>query len=575
VNTKNSNESVIWHRLAACGTMLALCALCAASPAFAGIAYDAGPLDFASSGQSMWGPGSSFESTNSVFLGTQWTNRSATLGGFIGTTTPPVIGPTNPFWYAWKTCVSTINLFCGSEPNPENGQILPGTDTRTGAQATLTTSGKFGLDFGYTINSGTVDASVGFGAQATLPQTSVAQQTYFSLDTSSALSNGNIKTQSPEIGASMSAIAQLSGSVSGQACIVGQCAHGSFDLPTMNVDQPILSLDPGGLNILPGIIPPENPGDPSRPLATVPLATQGLDLEGALSATGELGFELTGPPDGSTTILDTLPEGVPALTEPVASLGFNIPNIATSADLSGGKIASSGSDSLLSANIDLTGIGGLLDDVPTEIGADLIKTSAIDVSLGFTGLDVQAGPQLSVGQNFNLNPTLMVNLAFSNPVMIAGESGPQTSWEGRWADLPEIALQETTTFTPTFWIDGELSSETSLDLGLAGTYNLLQLSGHATIDGYDAIDLTTVSLNQLLGLGDTLFSTPTIDFPVFNKTFALGGFGMVAGAPFTIDVTPSSAVAEPGTLDLFAAGAGLLLLGFRRRGRGQRGGSAS
>jgi hypothetical protein len=571
MNNKKASPVVCIRRLAAGGGVLLLIAFGSASPAWAAVAYDTGALNFATTNQSMWGPGSGFQDSQSVFVGTQWSNKTANLGGFIGGQTQPVTGPTNLGWYTWETCVNTINFLCGSEPDPKIGVIIPGTDTRTGATVDLTTSGKFGLNFGYTINSGTVAANVGFGAGASLPQTDVAKQQYFSLNTTSSLNSGQVSSQSPEISASLSAVAQFSGSVSAKGCLVGQCASGTANLPTMNVNQQLLSLDPNGLSVLPGVLPPENPGGPTRPLATVPLGSQGLGLEGAAAATGEVGFKLTGPPNGSTTLVDTVPQGIPALTEPLASVDFNVPNIATSGQLGNGSIASSGTDSLLTANVDLTGMGAIFAGFPTQIGVDLFKSSAVQVSMGLTGLDVQAGPQLSVGQNFNLTPTLMVNLAFSSPVMIAGESGLQSSWQGAWADLPQIALLQNTTFMPTFWVDGQINNVTSLDLGLQGIYNLLQLTANVSIGGYDAIDLTSVSLNQLLGLGDTLFSTPTINFPVFNNTYDLSGFNSIDGTPFTIDV--AGTVSEPGTLGLFAASVGLMLFGgpiLRRRQRRRR-----
>lgn len=50
-------------------------------PAFAIPTYSTGPLSFSTTGQSMWGTGSSFQAQNSVFVGAQWTNKSGGIGG--------------------------------------------------------------------------------------------------------------------------------------------------------------------------------------------------------------------------------------------------------------------------------------------------------------------------------------------------------------------------------------------------------------------------------------------------------------------------------------------------------------
>ncbi|MCG6967772.1 MAG: hypothetical protein LJE59_14830 [Chromatiaceae bacterium] len=73
---------------------------------------------------------------------------------------------TNPAWWAWKLCKDTVNVFCGSQPSKWQQAVT--IDTRTGAKADLTTSGKFGLVFGYTIDSGSVDAAAEFNATALL-----------------------------------------------------------------------------------------------------------------------------------------------------------------------------------------------------------------------------------------------------------------------------------------------------------------------------------------------------------------------------------------------------------------------
>jgi len=507
----------------------------------------------------MWGTGSSFQAQNSVFVGTQWTNKSGGVGGIVGSVTDKTVY-TNPAWWAWKACKDTINFLCGSQPSKGAKKVI--VDTRTGARVDLTTSGKFGLDFGYTVDSGSVGANVQFSANAALPQNTPKKLQYFNLKPSSSLDAGSINSRSPNAQAYMNAIAQLSGSVTAQACLITQgCTpKGSTSLPGVKIDQPILSIDPNSLKVVPGLLPPASPGGPRQALAETKLANQTLTLEGALSATGEPGFKLT---TSQFTIATNEPPA-PAITTDLANLTFQLPVVNTNGGLNNGVISSSGSNDFLDANVDLGGVATMGGFPPTQIGLDLIDAGGFKVSAKFYALDVLAGPSLGLTQNFELKPTLMVHIDFSRPVKIAGESGLQTYWEGAWSKLPDIALLGATTFTPTYWIDAGLTNNTGLDLNLIGTMDLLKFNFTASAGGVNILSTNPVSLNSLLGLNNQLFSTPSLNFPVWNNTFQLGGFNTIAGTPFTIGVT--SAVPEPGTFFLLIAGLGCVIL-LRSRGR--------
>lgn len=467
---------------------------------------------------------------------------------------------TNPAWWAWKACKNTIDFLCGSEPSKGTQHVI--VDTRTGARVDLTTSGKFGLGFGYTVDSGSVDANVQFSADAALPQNNPQKLQYFNLNPTSSLDAGSINSQSPNAEAYMNAIAQLSGSVTAQACLITQgCTpKATVGLPGVNKDQPLLSIDANSLKVVPGLLPPATPGGPRQALAETRLANQTLTLEGALSATAEPGFKLT---TSQFTIASTEPP-VPAVTADLANLSFQLPVVNTAGGLNGGVISSSGRNDFLNANVDLGGVATMGGFPPTQIGLDLIDAGGFKVSAKLYALDVLAGPTLGLTQNFDLKPTLMAHIDFSRPVMIAGESGLQTSWQGAWSDLPDIALLGATTFTPTYWIDAMLTNNTGIDLSLIGTMDLLKFNFTASAGGVNIISTNPISLNSLLGLNNQLFSTPALNFPVWDNSFQLGGFNTIAGIPFTIGV--ASAVPEPGTFFLLIAGLGYVIL-LRSRGR--------
>lgn len=469
MSTKKAALHAPRHWPAARNTLLMLGMLgaaVAAGPAFATSIYDAGPLNFATQNQSMWGSDNAFVKSGSKFIGTPF-GGGKTFGGF----------------------------FLG-----------------TGAEVGYLAGGQLGLNFGYTVDSGSVDANVGFGATAQVPH-AVQQQQFFNLATSSALNSGTISTQSPDATANMSLVADFSGLLFAKGCFLGDCSSSSTPLPSININQKLLALTPNELEILPDVIP--NGADDGS-VAHVPLGSE------------EVPIQWEGSEIGSVTT--------------------NVPNVVTQGGLNGSSISSSGSDPLLTATIDVPDLSSIVG-IPTNLDVDLGP-----LHLGLAPVDLNIGPQLSLGQDFDLDPTLMVDLAFSRPVEIAGEAGLQSSWQGPWADLPSLALFGTTTFSPTFWLDAPLTNSTDLDLGLIGTYDFLKFELKL-----GDIDISE-SLSQLLGLDGKLFSTPTLDFPIWDNTFQLGGFDPIAAAPFTIYTGSATAVPEPPDLPLFLLGLGALPL---------------
>lgn len=158
---------------------------------------------------------------------------------------------TNPAWWAWKACKETVNFLCGSQPSKVKVSTV--VDTRTGARVDLTTSGKFGLECGYEIYSGSVTASTEYTAKVVLPSRNPGAYNYFNLNPDSQLVVGTITSQSPTIGAYMNAVAQFSGTASARACLIlaGCTPTGTINLPSVNTTLPILSADPNNLNVLP------------------------------------------------------------------------------------------------------------------------------------------------------------------------------------------------------------------------------------------------------------------------------------------------------------------------------------
>ena len=524
----------------------------------AGAIYDAGSLEFGTTEQSMWGTGAATVLKNSVFVGTQWTDESGGVGGIIGEKSTVTIN-TNPVWWAWKACKETVDFLCGSQPS--KGQIKETIDTRTGARVDLTTSGKFGLEFGYEINSGSVDASAAFSATAVVPGR-VDQKQFVDLQTVSLLNEGEISTQSPWISAYMDGIAEFSGTIEGQACLIltGCTPKGKLNLPGVDTRLKIASIDPNSLKILPEALPVADPNDPNVPFAEVKLLNQTLTLEGALSAAVPPvpGFKLS---TSQFTIASSVPP-TPALTTELASLEFQVPEIQTTGGLENGQITSGGRDDVLKPKIDLDGVAAMGGFPPLGFGVDLIDAGGFKVSAQLDALDIDAGPDIGITQDFVLDPMLMVMLDFSHPVLIDGLLGEHTTWSGAWEALPEIAFLSTTTVNPTFWLDAMLTNTIGIDLGLSGTIDLLKFSFTASAGSVNILSTNPISLNSLLGLGNELFATEKLKLPIYSTPFMLGGFTPIVAGAFTV------LVPAPGTLAILAIG--LAAAGGAHRRRAQR-----
>jgi len=545
--------------------ILSISVLCLlAGGAYADTIYNAGPLEFVTNDQSMWSEGAAFQLNGSTgdALITGWGPTTSTFGGIIGSKSTTTIN-TNPLWWAWKACKETIDFLCGGQPSKGAEQLV--LDTRTGAKVDLTTSGAFGFELGYTVDGGSVNATADFSAEAIIPDArDVKIDQFFNLNPTATLDDGSLSSQSPTAKAFINAIAKLEASVSAQACVIlAGCVQDSANLVNINETLELVSIDPNAIEILPNLLPDAN-GDINQPLASVALFNQKLTLEGALSAAipPVPGFKLT---TSQFTIINTTPP-TPTLTVELASLEVFVPDIVTTGGKDGDLIKSSGRDDFLQIKADLDGIAAMAGVLPPlGIGIDLIDigSGATNLKIGaqLDLLDIDAGPDFGITQNFELKPTLMVQLAFDNAVMIEGKAGPQTSWMGAWEDLPNMSVeQRVTTITPKFWLDAQLINSIGLDIGLSGTLDLFKFSFGASLGPISLLSTPDISLNSILGLGNELFATDKLDFNIWNKEFALGGFNMITAAPLVIRRVP-----EPGTLALLLIGFGALVL--RRRGK--------
>lgn len=120
-------------------------------------------------------------------------------------------------------------------------------------------------------------------------------------------------------------------------------------------------------------------------------------------------------------------------------------------------------------------------------------------------MDVGLGPTIELMPNFELTPTLMVDLLFDQPVTINGQEVME--FTGLWDSLPDIALTgDEANITPEFCIDAILSNDTLL--GLDGVFTIDALTASFSIGCCGvSIDVGTIGIGHIFEERGNLFDT--------------------------------------------------------------------
>ncbi|MGI1663289.1 VPLPA-CTERM sorting domain-containing protein [Palleronia sp. KMU-117] len=515
--------------------------------------YNAAALEFETGErQSAWGAGAASRIADVIPVGPAW-NVSDQVGDIVGSVSRGSVP--NPRRLAYNACrliPAIVRPDCGSRPPATLPVVL---DTRTGAEGTVASSGRVGLDIGYALDAGSVAARLEFDAGADLaPGTIVRQGEAFRLQTTSVFADGEMDSQSPTAEASIDVVMQANLSVSGQACLaLAGCVSDTVTLLDIDEVRELISVDPVAVRYLDGFLP-------DFVELTTPLLDYSVSLEADL-VTKKLEVSQQNNVTGQTQEITPV-DGGPVesgINIELANINVQAPLLAQSTTKEAGEnhLALSGQADFVSLRADLDGLLTYANALP-PLGARVDILDAVSGSIDL--IDAEFGPSIDVFQEFKVTPKLMVDLAFDRAVEIDGVL--RNSFFGEWGDLPEFTLFGDTLFTPTFSVLAMMKSTTGLQFGL--DFDVDVLKAQLSV-GYGGISFFNAALGPLAEF-DLPFDPAWARIAIFDDTFALGGFNTVAGESFMISATP---VPLPAGVWLMLAGLGSLGL-LRRYSAGGR-----
>ncbi|MGY6274132.1 VPLPA-CTERM sorting domain-containing protein [Methylomonas sp. MgM2] len=419
----------------------------------------------------------------------------------FSTTTPQSI------WSEGDAFLFNYNKFIGIDTGSKSLTVNPSQFSRSGYSVDpyflFSTDLRTGINVGAKVDGGSVNATVSYSAGFSAPDTIVKGQPFNLLGNASLLSSSSFNTQSPNASAWIDGVLDYYAG-----------AYARFD-----VVQPSILADHDYRMGNKGYTDNNTTNAPYKTLVNIDytpeIASFNRNNSGVFRVLGiDQGLEYS---LGATTI----------------SVGPDWSVNAVGAVNGGALLQGSDTGTLLTAEMDVDQL--ILAGNPalgTGVGFDW---GLVDFEMGYELIDVTAGLQMGLQQDFSLQSNLMVDLIFSDWVDLQG-IGQTQSYSGLLSDLPAITLlSDIVEVTPTYWVDATLSNDSKLVFDAIFGVDMLDFYISANYDfgvasgGYDRPSNPAYTNRQ---------SLPLFDIGIFNDVFALNGFEKIQGNAFALAAVP-------------------------------------
>ncbi len=462
--------------------------------------------------------------------------------------------------------IDTGKLFAGASWDLSAHPTLGSEAANNFISLDAATSGNIGVDFRAALDPGSVDAS--FASQAGLQVIAGAGDTFTIQSTMIGSPTGNLVTRSPNVDIESNFVFDVAASLG---------VHGEFGTPDLTITVPTVTfqtrhIDLGFLGSYDVQVPVFGTKQVTIPGLSYafnePIVA--LDVNGSLqllkvtnhqisvleqnlatadpgqnlSFNFDLGFDpLTGldvsiidesNPKKDEKPHDTSPFDV-GVSFSMGDITVDVPTLNlqqdTFSNVNGSPgLQAGGATNLAQIDLDADFLGSILFGLP-PLGA------SADFSLGpvslfefsYDLLDVDIGPQFSIGQQFEFVPELWVTMDFSQPVSIGGQEVQSYSMpvgSSIDADFAGIADGQDLDIQTHYSLTNQFHNMT--DLRVAPSVDLYALS--ATIDTFlgTIFDAAVYDPAPIQGPASPIFT-------IFDQTYSLGGFNTAPGDTLHVD----------------------------------------
>lgn len=453
-------------------------------------------------GQSIWGTGNSFNFNYDKFLGVD------------ANPAPLVIGSGDNDTISIPTVLGTYSA------NPYQQ---------------YDTSFKAGINIGASVNSGSIDANLGYSLNLTAPDALHVGEGFKLSGVATPLGSSSFVTSPANASAYVDGVLQT---------YLGAYTRVEYVQPGILEDHDFRFGNKGFTDN----------NTSNVPYATLVNINKQQEIIGInRNASGYIrylgGTDLT---DGDP-LYDTVGAGSTVSLGPISFTAGNW-NVIANGSLQGNSVAGSGQDTLMTMNLDIDQL--ILGSAALGFSVDH-DWGAISYHLGYDVVDEDAGLAINLKQDFDLSSIVLVQLDFDHDVLIDGV-GMTKAWIGDFQNIPDITLLTPDVDVSTrFLVQAALHNNTGL--GFTGSLDTTILAAAASI-GWDVAGQTGSRGFSVGPVYEKLLGIDLGDISVYDDTFDLQGFNVVDGGSFKL-----SAVPLPSAAWLMAGGIAALAAAGRRR----------